>query len=123
MVELAVVMPVVLLLIFGVIEFGQIMFVRQTMINAATVGAREATLPGSTEFKVQTAVERALSDGGLPSEQYTIWHPGTSYVPPADGEEYVTVRLEISYGEISLLGAVFGEFTIGAVSTQKLPPS
>ena len=49
-VEMAIVMPFLMLLLLGIIEFGHIMFLRYNMINAATQAARVGVVtPNPTE--------------------------------------------------------------------------
>lgn len=114
-VELAIVMPVLLLMVFGIIEFGHAAFVRHVMINAATEGAREAWMTGSEE-QVMAVVERALADGGI--AHYDIVREYTSEEPPGRAE---TVTLRVPYSEVSLLG-VFDNFALTATSTQLRGP-
>ena len=48
-VEFAVVSPLLLTILFGIIEYGYIFLVRQTLQNAAREGARIAVLQTTTE--------------------------------------------------------------------------
>ena len=105
-VEFALVLPVLFLLVFGIIEFGHIFFVRQGLINAARVGARTATLSLSDEEReplVISRVQQALEAGRL--SQYNI---SIEYVaePPPSNAHVVTVS--VPYSEVSLMGAFFG---------------
>ena len=98
-VELAIVLPVLLLLVFGIIEFGHVAYVRHVLINAATVGARAAIVPGATEEGVKDVVDQALAAGRL--DDYDIKY---DYTPE-------TVTLSVPYSQVSLLG-IFDEFTL-----------
>jgi Flp pilus assembly protein TadG len=55
-VEFAIVAPVFLLFVFGIIEYGRMVMVQQVLTNATREGARIAVLEGSTEDEVRTAV-------------------------------------------------------------------
>jgi len=57
-VEFALVLPLFLVLVFGIIEFGRAMQVSQLVTNVAREGARRAVLPGSTN----TGVEKFIKD-------------------------------------------------------------
>lgn len=118
LIELAIVMPVLLMVVFGIIEFGQMTYVRQTLISAANVGARRAILPGATEAIVKDATELALVDGGLDASDVNIVY--TSGVGPDDLRETVTVS--VAYGDISLLGGIYGEFTLTSACTMLRGP-
>src|SRR5687768_2436293 len=55
-VEFAIVAPVFLLLVFGMIEYGRMVMVQQIITNASREGARTAVLDGATTAGVQSAV-------------------------------------------------------------------
>ena len=52
-VEFAVVAPIFLLLVFGMIEYGRMVMVQQVLTNASREGARVAVLDGSTAQQVR----------------------------------------------------------------------
>lgn len=62
MVELAIVLPVLLLIILGIIEFGRGVMVQQILTNAAREGARQAVLPGMTTLQVEDRVNSYLDN-------------------------------------------------------------
>jgi Flp pilus assembly protein TadG len=65
MVELALVLPVLLMLLFGVIEYGWV-FLRVTQVNeAARRGVRMAVRPSATDQEVRTTVSGLLDSRGL----------------------------------------------------------
>ncbi len=104
-IEMALVFPLLLLIAFGIIEFGQLFFVRLTLINAAREGARTATLmidPADKAALVQERTEAALIGGGLSGKNYTIEYVSA---PSPGVEESVTVS--IPFFEVSLLGGYF----------------
>lgn len=57
LVEMALVLPVFLMVIFGIIEFGRGMMVGQMVTNAAREGARLAVISGNTNTNVETQVK------------------------------------------------------------------
>lgn len=104
-VEMALVMPILLVVMFGIIEFGQLFFVRLTLGNAAREGARVATLMLGDADKAALVWERteaALLAGGLGGYNYTITH--VSAPPPGVAE---TVSVSLPFSEVSLLGNFF----------------
>lgn len=64
-VEMAIVTPLLLTMLFGVIEYSWVFSVRQTLIHAAREGARTASLPGSTEGDISERITDYLSPMGL----------------------------------------------------------
>ena len=60
-VELAVVLPLLLTLVFGIIEFGWVFMVRETLVNSSREGARVAVLQGSTEQDIRDQVSASMN--------------------------------------------------------------
>ena len=67
-VEMAIVLPILILLVFGIIEFSIYFNRLQGLQAAAREGARVAALPQSTQSDVKDKVVSALS-GVLPTSQ------------------------------------------------------
>ncbi len=62
MVEFALVFPVFLLLLFGVLDFGRVVYAYNTISNAAREGARAAVILDNTPDQVKTTVvQKAVS--------------------------------------------------------------
>ena len=81
MVEFALVVPIFLLLVIGVIEFGRAWNLQQTITDAAREGARRAVVfdPTLTVAEVQTAVKAKIQAAGFDSTQATIvWQDCTA---------------------------------------------
>jgi Flp pilus assembly protein TadG len=64
-VELAVVTPILLLMMFGIMEFGWTFMMRETMTNAVREAARVRVLQGSTDADARTRFVNAMSGTGL----------------------------------------------------------
>ncbi|HBN79094.1 MAG TPA: pilus assembly protein TadE [Planctomycetaceae bacterium] len=58
--ELALTLPILMLLLFGLFEFSMLFFARGTVVEASRVGARAATYPGTTEEFIQESVMQSL---------------------------------------------------------------
>jgi Flp pilus assembly protein TadG len=69
--EAALVLPILLLLSFGTVEFGYFFYSKHTMQGAARDGARVAILPSSTNTAVTTAVAATMTAAGFASNEYT----------------------------------------------------
>jgi Flp pilus assembly protein TadG len=102
-VELAVVLPVILTLLFGIIEFGWLFMINQTLTTAAREGCRTAVVPGAADDEITAKVSSYMTAAGLSTSEYqlTITHATTE-----DPTETVTIT--VPYGNISLLGNYFG---------------
>jgi len=104
-VELAVVLPLLLTIVFGIIEFGWIFMVRETLTNASREGCRVAVLQGSTDQNINNQVAASMAGAGLTG--YTV---GITHSTPGNPTEMVVVK--IPYAKVSLLkGYFFGGST------------
>lgn len=65
--ETAIVLPLLLFVAVGIIEFGRAYQTWQVLTNAAREGARVAVLPGTTDGAVTTRVQDYLEAGQLPA--------------------------------------------------------
>jgi Flp pilus assembly protein TadG len=63
--EVALTLPLLLLVSIGIFEFGRAFQTWQVVTNAAREGARIAVLPGATSASVQTRVREYLKSGQL----------------------------------------------------------
>jgi Flp pilus assembly protein TadG len=102
-VEFAVVLPLLLTILFGIIEYGWVFMVRQALQTAAREGCRVAILQTSVEpyTAVLNRVSEVMGPTGLTSYDVSMTHATT-----ADPVEVVTVT--IPYDDVSLMGGFFG---------------
>ena len=70
--EAAIVLPVLLYLAFGTVEFGYYFYVKHSCEGAAREGARAAIVSGSAYSDVTTAVSTSMSACNLSSSGYTV---------------------------------------------------
>lgn len=115
-VEMAIVSPLLLTMLFGIIEFGWVFSIKQSLTNAAREGCRVATMQGSTETQIKGAINAYLSSTGLHSADYTTT---LKHATPGDPTE--VVQLVIPYKDVSLMGGFFGgtNWTIGSTCTMR----
>ena len=74
LIEFALVFPLLLLVMFGIMDFGLLFQRYETVTNAAREGARVAVLPGYAQADVEARVRQYLIAAGLtstPSFTYT----------------------------------------------------
>lgn len=100
-VEMAVVMPLLLTLVFGIIEYGWVFTVRQALVNSAREGARTAVLPGSTDEEIFQRIADYMNPIGLTTYSVALTRATTD-----DPTE--RVQISIPYGDVTLLGDYFG---------------
>jgi Flp pilus assembly protein TadG len=65
LVELAITLPLLLLVSVGIFEFGRAFQTWQVLTNAAREGARVAVLPNSDPANVESRVRQYMQDGQL----------------------------------------------------------
>ena len=82
-VEMAIVLPILILLVFGIVEFSIYFNRLQGLQAAAREGARVAALPQSTQSDVRAKVTTALS-GVLPTTQSPVITVSPSSGNPCD---------------------------------------
>lgn len=96
--EFAMVLPILLLVLFGILEFGRIMTVSHVLTAAARDGARIAVLPGADNSQVLAAVNNQLSQAGISYDSYEFT---PSDVSTASRDDPVTIRISINYESIA----------------------
>lgn len=102
-VEFALVLPIFLLLIFGMIEFGRLLSVQHLLNTAAREGARMASLPGADNASVIAKINEVLSGGGI---AYDTLQLTPSNVSSAGRNDPVTVRIRVNYESVAWVGGI-----------------
>lgn len=99
-VEFAIVAPVFLLLVFGMIEYGRMVMVYQVLTNASREGARVAVLDGASTASVTANVNTYLSNGTITGATVTV-----TPNPPSTAQygDPVTVTVSIPFNQVSWL--------------------
>lgn len=105
-VELVFALPILLMLLFGIIQFGFIFFIWNDMSNAAREGARRLAVDDTlTEANAQTLVQNWLVDWPT-TFTITACKTASKTLTPAtctgDDEVFVTVTAPMS--EVALIG-------------------
>lgn len=101
-VEMAVVMPVLFTMVFGIIEFGWMLAVQNAMVHAAREGARVGSLVGYDASDMAAKVDELLTPMGLQDKV------SKTYIEATDEDPTVGVELSVQRSQISLLGNFFG---------------
>ena len=117
-VEFAVVLPLLLTILFGVIEYGYVFMVRLTMQNAAREGCRVAVLRSSESpyTEVTTRINQVMAPTGLTTYAIEMSHATFDPCNPTE-----TVNITIPYNDVSLMGGFFGthDYDIGGSASMR----
>ncbi len=115
LVEFAVVLPVFLLILSGIMDFGFLLYSRMTVINAAREGARVATTVKVPEdaASIPSLVSSRVSDAASPLSVSTT----TTCIPSCDPGN--SVRVTVNYGHQAFFPLLFGT-TIPITSTVQM---
>jgi Flp pilus assembly protein TadG len=76
--DMAFVLPILLGLAFGVVEYGYFFFVKNSVQAAAREGARAAAVPSATLQNVVDSVSSVMTASGLNKTDYTVAVTDTS---------------------------------------------
>ncbi|HNQ21695.1 MAG TPA: pilus assembly protein [Phycisphaerae bacterium] len=112
-VEFAVVLPLLLMLLFGIIECGWVFMMRQTIQNAAREGCRVAVLQTATEGEISARINELLNAAGMTTHSITLQH--------ADGLTTCdeSVSITIAYDDVSLVGGILTLDTLEGTCTMR----
>jgi Flp pilus assembly protein TadG len=97
--EFAIVAPLFLLFVIGIVELGRALMVQQVLINASRVGARQAITLGATSSSVVSAVADYSASVAVPGVTVTV-SPSPS---AAAAGTPITVTTSVSYSNVSWL--------------------
>jgi Flp pilus assembly protein TadG len=101
MVEMAISMPLLMLLSFGAIEFANLIFLRQTVAQISYEGARIASLPLSSKDDVRRTCEQLLAGRRITDGNVTVSPDNLSATTPAGTRITITVTIPASANAIT----------------------
>jgi Flp pilus assembly protein TadG len=129
LVEFALVLPVLLLVLAGILDMGFLFKDYQVVTNAAREGARMASLPGWSTALVTARVDSYLAAGGLQGAATTSIASVTLVTDAVSGRTISGIRVTVEFphnylilGPISQLvsgAAVANSVTLRAVATMR----
>ncbi len=102
-VEAALIVPILLLLTFGMIEYGWLFLKSQEITNAARRGVRVAIRADATTGEVTTAIGDALSVAGLGGSGYQVTITPSDVAGAATGD-VIAVQITLPYDGVALMG-------------------
>ncbi|MBI4581749.1 MAG: pilus assembly protein [Planctomycetes bacterium] len=105
-VEMAVVTPILLALLFGIVEYGWVFMLQSNLTNAAREACRVGILPGATDADINTRFDEAISGTGLTpagggQSGYTVTITRTT---GSNNIQTVQVVAQVPWAKASLVG-------------------
>lgn len=99
--EAILVLPMLLMLSFGAVEYGWAFYIKHLMASATYAGARAAIATGSTNANVQSAVNAALTASNVNAAQFTLTTSPTSVATATTGT-LVTVTVTATWSNVGV---------------------
>ena len=127
LIETALTLPLLLLVVVGIIEFGFVFQKYEIVTNAAREGARVVVLPAFSAADAQTRVNQYLTASGLNAALATVPLPAAPAATNLGGTCIWTRTVTVAYphdapflaGIGRYFGKNFGTFTLRASSTMR----
>ncbi len=110
-VEMALVAPLFMLLVLGIIEFGRYLMVGQLVTNAAREGTRMAISGYFTEEEVRSDIEDFVTEAiGIDAEKVSIEIETASgeTIFDAEAKDLITIRVAVRFVDVTYL-PILGE--------------
>ena len=105
LIELAIVLPILLIVVAGIVDFGFLFQRYEAVTNAAREGARLASLPHYTDADVQERVRQYLDSSGLDRDASVVPVPTHSTLTLSSGATVDVVAVHVFYpAQFSALG-------------------
>jgi Flp pilus assembly protein TadG len=104
LVETALIIMIIILLTFGVMEYGWMFMQAQHVINAARQGARVGVRADAVNGDATSAISTVLSAQGITT--YSVTFSPANVTTPAPGDP-LTVTVTAPYANITLTGLPF----------------
>ena len=129
LIEFALVLPLLLLVVLGIVDFGFLFQRLEVVTNAAREGARMAVLPAYTTPDVQTRVRDYVTTGGVPT---TVTNPAITVDPATidlgGGKTIAAKKVTVVYfhdylflsGFANLFGGNFSSIPLTGVATMRV---
>jgi Flp pilus assembly protein TadG len=96
--EIAIALPLLLLMLIGIWEFARAYQIQQVVVNAAREGARTVVLPDSTVASAIAVTERFLQGGSVPCDAcVTVTNTTDAAVPEGLSGHAMTVTVQVPY--------------------------
>ena len=124
--DAALVLPILLSLTFGTVEYGYYFFVKHSLQGAAREGCRSAILQSSDNMDVITAIAASLKAAGLNASSVTLDAKYSLTLTPSNiscvaAQTSLTVQLDTTWGAIGVrpLGLIGPSKTVRGVTVMR----
>lgn len=101
MVEFVLALPLLLMLTFGVVDYGYYFFAKNSLTSAAEIGARAAVPQSATNTTVINAISASLGASGFGNSTYTVTTNPTTISGVTKGTA-VTVTITATWSNIGV---------------------
>jgi Flp pilus assembly protein TadG len=95
LIEMALVTPILLLLVMGIVDFGFLFQRYVVLTNAAVEGARMASMPGYTGPEAEDRAEAYAAEGGVPGVVTAVAAPVT--LPGLNGGNWPGMQVTVTH--------------------------
>jgi hypothetical protein len=127
LIEFSLTLPLLLLIVLGIIEFGFLFREYEVVTNAAREGARIAILSGYEEDDVIARVEDYLETAGLDLDNLRDMEPVVAASKEVGAQCISMVPVKVEYdhavpfisGVMSYFGSSFGTITLSATASMR----
>lgn len=121
-VEMAFAAPILLILVFGIMQIGYAFMVQHSLQNAAAKGCRAAILPNASTSTVTSAVNAVLLPVGLSNYATTTIKVNnqTSAVTTAVTGDDISVQVYMPLSDVTLFPGFFNNYNGTLTSTVTL---
>jgi Flp pilus assembly protein TadG len=115
LIEFALVFPILLMVVLGIVDFGFLFQRMEVVTNAAREGARIAVLPGYATADVQARVQNYVQTGGVPTTTTpvnpTVLVTNVTIPTTPGGPTMSGKRVEVTYShQYVFIGPIAGWF-------------
>ena len=124
LIEFAIVAPILVFIIAGIIDFGMMFRTYEAVTNAAREGARVGVLPGYADVDVQNRVDSYLAASGLSGTHTTaVQNVAVATTAGTFTARAVTLNYTYQFAVLGvaapLFGGNFGSVNLNAVSVMR----
>jgi Flp pilus assembly protein TadG len=98
---MALVLPVLLMLSLGVVDYGYYFYVKNTLQGAASAGVRAAIPPNATNANVTSVIGTMMTAAGLQNSGYTVTLTPSDVSTAADGQS-ITVKITCTWSNCGM---------------------
>ena len=101
LVEMAVLLPILLLVLFGMVEYGGLFWRAEQLEATARTAVRAGAVSGGTTAAVNSTISTIMTNNGLASSGYSVTLNPTDPSTLAVGASF-TVTISVPYANVSL---------------------